>query len=470
MILLFSRPMWALMKGPVKAILFFAAVAYASQMALAPSSRGSPDHRSHPWGWPRELDGDLPFEAQHVRLTVLETRGGAGGRRGGERLAGVGAWALEAVDLTQNNCSLSDAETYIQAQGGEATGTKSITRRNGTRLMLSFPAPVKANGFRITTSRLNNSETNDPVRFVVHINKVRASETTSQSMADCLEDNGWLPSAQVAALTNSQHRALVIARLRQRGPAWCSDAGGVNEDAVGEGEGAQICITGSGNAATDEELIDMCTSPWQLAEDKWEVFSASVCRWSVSSLRCLPQPQHTARIPVNRGATINFDFRLRWYMGPGLFYWRVWVVVALFLASMPAKCWLCVHRDSAPRLSYLAFSSVWLIHGIMVGITAWGLVLDPDPTVEAMDSVYFFFEAAMSVWIGTIMLWDQKLFMRYAIVPFLVQVPVLNLHRALILEINTFALPISNTIVAVWWLLLMVLREASFPTSSLHVM
>ena len=57
---------------------------------------------------------------------------------------------------------------------------------------------------------------------------------------------------------------------------------------------------------TEHEPVRVCTLPWKIPEDGWELASASECRWRAHHLRCLPEAkQHVVICPRSKGKTLK---------------------------------------------------------------------------------------------------------------------------------------------------------------------
>ena len=104
-------------------------------------------------------------------------------------------------------------------------------------------------------------------------------------------------------------------------------------------------------------------------------------------------------------------------------------------------------------------ASVFGLPGILEIITAFGLALDPDPLVNSMDSVYWWFLGITSVWVGWTMLCQQHKLMQMAPWPFLICLPILNLHYYFILRVEGPKVPYGHSMLLGFWFVFSALRQ-----------
>ena len=169
-------------------------------------------------------------------------------------------------------------------------------------------------------------------------------------------------------------------------------------------------------------------------------------------LRCLPKPDQLAKITTERGIRHHFYLSPKWYVVVGVYvvYWPIvfgcgFAFIAGSLGDLNVSKW------------WLA--SVYWLPGILELITAAGLTFDSDPFVNPWDSFYWWFLASTSIWVGWTMLFDQHNLMRMAPWPFLICLPMLNIHNLLIIGGEGFSFPFSHLILLCFCAIFTGLRE-----------
>ena len=192
------------------------------------------------------------YRLRHVRLTVLETRVPLS-------LVTGSAVGISSLDLMLDGCKIGRSHSAVSG--------------NATVLVLSFPWQVQANGFMITTSRVEGTEDRDPMRFLIHAS---LPTVANKSLAELIVANKWLntigegntgstPDASVWTQTRAELRAIIFRNLQQPGRDWCADK--------------------SCESMTDSELVASHFPPHLLAENEWMLMSASGCRWTTSDTK-----------------------------------------------------------------------------------------------------------------------------------------------------------------------------------------
>jgi len=189
---------------------------------------------------------------------------------------------------------------------------------NTSTFFASFPSAVLTNGWALTTSHTHDAGS-DPERYVVHISNPTVPH--SHSFADCLIHNSWRTLAETETLTPTQQRAQVVSDLKTRGHLWCqtrvsaqtSELGAANRDESLD-VSLDVCLSASGEAMTDEQLLELCLPAWQVLQSEWQLFSASRCVfWGSKFLanplsQCLPRPQLKAHLACPVATHLNFIY------------------------------------------------------------------------------------------------------------------------------------------------------------------